>query len=131
MGGLLKPTDGTVEVDGQVVCFDEQVLPAYRAQLGFVFQQSGLFHHMNAVDNIAVPLEKVHGVAAEEARHRAEELLARFGLADEALKRPFELSGGQQQRVAIARAVAARPKLLLLDEPPARSTRITPMKCSM
>lgn len=117
IGGLLAPTAGTVEVDGEAVVFDEHVLPAYRAQLGFVFQQSGLFAHMDALDNIAVPLREVHGFEDVQAHVRAEELLERFGLADEAHKRPHELSGGQQQRVAIARAVASRPKLLLLDEP--------------
>ncbi len=117
IGGLLPPTSGTLSLDGLQVVFDERTLPAYRVQLGFVFQNSGLFDHLSARENIALPLREVHGVAADEARDRAQGLLARFGLSDEADKRPAQLSGGQKQRVAIARAVAVRPKMLLLDEP--------------
>ena len=107
VGGLIAPTAGTVEVDGERVDFDERTLPAYRASLGFVFQASGLFHHLGALENVALPLSVVHGVPEDEARARAADLLARFGLAAEEAKRPAQLSGGQQQRVAIARAVAA------------------------
>lgn len=117
LGGLQKPTCGTVRVDGVSVEYDERTLPAYRAQLGYVFQQGGLFAHMSALDNIVVPLCQVHGFTKEDAQGRALELLERFGLAESASKLPAQLSGGQQQRVAIARAVAPRPKLLLLDEP--------------
>lgn len=117
IGGLLTPTSGTVEVDGQQVNFAERELPAYRAQMGFVFQNSGLFHHLNALENVALPLRVVHGASDDEANERAASLLDRFGLATESAKQPSQLSGGQQQRVAIARAIAARPKMLLLDEP--------------
>lgn len=117
IGGLIAPTAGTVEVDGERVDFNERTLPAYRAQLGFVFQSSGLFHHLSALENIALPLTVVHGVPQDEAHTHAADLLARFGLAAEKSKYPAQLSGGQQQRVAIARAVAAKPKMLLLDEP--------------
>jgi len=64
-----------------------------------------------------LPLTKVHGLSKEQAETRAHELLERFGLTDEADKKPSQLSGGQQQRIAIARAVAPKPKMLLLDEP--------------
>lgn len=117
IGGLLAPTDGTVSVDGIPVDYRERVLPAYRSQLGFVFQSSGLFHHASAQQNIALPLRVVHGWTESDAQARAEELLERFGLIAEKERRPAQLSGGQQQRVAIARAIAASPKLLLLDEP--------------
>lgn len=117
IGGLLLPTTGTLRVDGAVVETNEAALQKYRKKLGFVFQQGGLFRHMNARDNIALPLEQVHGYSHEKACARAMELLARFGLEDDWKKKPAALSGGQQQRIAIARAVAAKPELLLLDEP--------------
>lgn len=117
MGGLIAPTTGSLCVDGEMIDTNEASLLDYRRKLGFVFQQGGLFRHMNAKANIAVPLEQVHGYPHEEACGRAMELLARFGLKDDWNKKPAQLSGGQQQRVAIARAVAAKPRLLLLDEP--------------
>ena len=117
IGGLEAPTSGTMAVDGSPVSFDEASLRAYRATLGFVFQDGGLFHHMTALENVALPLRMVHGASSDEADDRARELLARLGLEDSLAKRPAQLSGGQKQRVAIARALAARPRLLLLDEP--------------
>ena len=117
IGGLEAPTSGTMAVDGSPVSFNEASLRAYRATLGFVFQDGGLFHHMTALENVALPLRMVHGASSDEADDRARELLARLGLEDSLAKRPAQLSGGQKQRVAIARALAARPRLLLLDEP--------------
>ena len=117
LGGLLLPTAGRVVVGGEELPADESALQKYRQRLGFVFQQGGLFRHLSAIENIALPLEKVHGYTRQEAGRRAEELLERFGLGADGKKKPGALSGGQQQRVAIARAVAARPGLLLLDEP--------------
>ena len=117
LGGLLLPTAGRVVVGGEELPVDESALQKYRKRLGFVFQQGGLFRHLSAIENIALPLEKVHGYTRQEAGRRAEELLERFGLGADGKKKPGALSGGQQQRVAIARAVAARPRLLLLDEP--------------
>lgn len=117
LGGLLPPSSGTLAVGGEAVPTDEAGLRAYRAQLGFVFQDGGLFHHLTALENVALPLRVVHGIEVAEAADRAQALLARLGLKGEAEKRPAQLSGGQKQRVAIARALAARPELLLLDEP--------------
>ena len=117
LGGLLLPTAGRVVVGGEELPADESALQKYRRQLGFVFQQGGLFRHLSAIENIALPLEKVHGYTRQEAGRCAKELLERFGLGADGRKKPGALSGGQQQRVAIARAVAAKPKLLLLDEP--------------
>lgn len=117
LGGLLLPTAGRVSVGGEELPMDEKALQKYRQGLGFVFQQGGLFRHLSARENIALPLEQVHRFTRQEAVRRAEELLERFGLGADGKKKPAALSGGQQQRVAIARAVAAKPRLLLLDEP--------------
>lgn len=117
LGGLLIPNAGEVKVNGQLLPKEDGELQKYRKEIGFVFQQGGLFRHMNALDNIMIPLMKVHGYSKNQAEERAMELLTRFGLGEDIFKKPAALSGGQQQRVAIARAIAARPKLLLLDEP--------------
>ena len=116
-GGLILPTAGQLMVDGKKVPSDEASLHKYRRELGFVFQQGGLFRHLSAFENITLPLCQVHGYTRQEAEKRAAELLERFGLSGDGHKKPSALSGGQQQRVAIARAVAAKPRLLLLDEP--------------
>ncbi len=117
IGGLESPESGSLSVDGQVVPEEEKPLRLYRSQVGTVFQSWNLFPHLDALANVMLPLTAVHGISYEEARSRAEELLARLHLDGHAHKRPAELSGGQRQRVAIARAVAIRPKLLLFDEP--------------
>lgn len=117
LGGLIAPTGGRLWIDGEEIIQNETALLQYRKKIGFVFQQGGLFRHVSARDNIAVPLEQVHGYSRAASCERAIELLERFGLKEDYNKKPAALSGGQQQRVAIARAVAARPKLLLLDEP--------------
>jgi polar amino acid transport system ATP-binding protein len=81
-----------------------------------VFQAFNLFPHLSAIDNVALAPVRAQGLAREEARARAADLLPRFGLAGRESARPDELSGGQQQRVAIARALATQPRALLLDE---------------
>lgn len=119
IGGLETPTSGAMAVDGSPVSLDETSLRAYRATLGFVFQDGGLFHHMTALENVALPLQVVHGASSDEADDRARELLARLGLEDSLAKRPAQLSGGQKQRVAIAGVIAMQPKCIVLDEPTA------------
>jgi polar amino acid transport system ATP-binding protein len=114
---LLEPIDdGDVLLDGEVVT-DPSVEPvAVRRKLAMVFQAFNLFPHLTAIENVALAPVRAQGLGREEARARAAELLARFGLAGREGERPDNLSGGQQQRVAIARALATRPRALLLDE---------------
>lgn len=90
---------------------------AVRRQLAMVFQQFNLWPHMTAVENVARPLELVHGYGREQARARAMEMLKKVGLAQKADEHPVRLSGGQQQRVGIARALAVAPSAILFDEP--------------
>ncbi len=117
LGGLEAPDAGRVAVLGEALPATEAGLLAYRRRNGFLFQQFNLFPHLDALRNLTLPLEKVHGMPPEEAKRVAEEVLGRFGLLEHAHKRPAQLSGGQQQRVGIARAVASRPEVLFLDEP--------------
>jgi polar amino acid transport system ATP-binding protein len=118
IAGLEKPDSGTVELDGTPVDFaSEAKLRAHRLRLGVVFQAFNLFPHLSALQNVTLPLEKVHGHSRESATEIAVSTLSRFHLAEHAEKKPAELSGGQKQRVAIARAIAVQPRVLLLDEP--------------
>lgn len=117
LGGLETADSGRIAINGDPLAADPAGLQAFRRRNGFLFQQFNLFPHLNALRNITLPLEKVHGHSSEEARGLAEQSLARFGLLEHAHKLPAQLSGGQQQRVGIARAVARKPEILFLDEP--------------
>jgi ABC-type polar amino acid transport system ATPase subunit len=88
-----------------------------RRRVGMVFQQFNLFPHLNALDNVAVPLRYVRKQSRNDARERAAGVLRTVGLLDHIGKYPSQLSGGQQQRVAIARALALDPEVMLFDEP--------------
>jgi polar amino acid transport system ATP-binding protein len=117
IGGLERADGGSIRVNDRTLTRDERQLLEYRRTVGTVFQAFNLFPHLTALQNVMLPLEKVHGFAADKARAAAEEQLARFRLEAHMGKKPAELSGGQRQRVAIARALAIRPQLLLFDEP--------------
>src|SRR5580692_9936966 len=117
LGGLEHPDAGEAELDGQRIVFTEEALLQHRRTVGTVFQAFNLFPHLTALQNITLPLEKVHGRSPAQAQETARQLLARFHLEAHAGKRPADLSGGQRQRVAIARALASKPRLLLFDEP--------------
>lgn len=112
---LVKPKSGKIVIDGIEVT--QQTLMDVRKRVGFVFQHYNLFPHLKIIDNIVLPLVKVHHLPLEEAVQRAREALQLVGLAEKERAYPLQLSGGQQQRVAIARAIAIRPKVLMLDEP--------------
>jgi polar amino acid transport system ATP-binding protein len=114
---LLEHTDdGTIQFEGQDISDPRVDARRVRSRIGVVFQAYNLFPHLTVLDNITLAPRKVHGLGAGEARTRALDLLAEFGLADKATVHPDRLSGGQQQRVAVVRALATRPSLLLLDE---------------
>ena len=117
LAGLESADAGRVAIDGAALPRDEEGLRRHRRAVGTVFQAYNLFPHLAALENIMLPLEKVHRMPHAEARARAMETLQRFQLEAHAHKKPAELSGGQKQRVAIARAVAIKPRLLLFDEP--------------
>jgi polar amino acid transport system ATP-binding protein len=117
IAGLEFPDSGEVEIDGDAIMFREEALLQHRRTVGTVFQAFNLFPHLTALQNITLPLEKVHHHSPAEAEAIARQILVRFKLDAHAAKRPAELSGGQRQRVAIARAISIKPRLLLFDEP--------------
>lgn len=117
MEGLEVPDQGWIAFGGQKIVYEEDALREYRKSLGIVFQSWNLFPHMTALDNIVLPLYRVHGLSLEESKERSLELLRRFELDKHADKKPYALSGGQVQRIALIRAVACQPKMLMLDEP--------------
>lgn len=118
IGGLDRPTGGSVFIDGQeMASLGEKELAALRAEkIGFVFQFFNLLQNLTARENIETAL-MLAGVPEAQQQERAGELLALVGLAEKADAKPGQLSGGQQQRVAIARALANDPPVLLMDEP--------------
>lgn len=117
LAGLDSADSGEIRIDDSLLPTGEAGLRAYRQKIGVVFQAYNLFPHLSALENIRLPLERVHGHSAKDAESRANQFLARFQLLDHAAKQPAQLSGGQRQRVAIARALAVDPAFLLLDEP--------------
>jgi putative ABC transport system ATP-binding protein len=118
LAGLDRPSGGTVHLDGvDLAALDEDGRARLRREkVGFVFQSFQLVPTLTARENVLVPLE-LAGARAAESEPRADELLARVGLAERAHHYPAQLSGGEQQRVALARAFGNRPRILFADEP--------------
>ena len=118
LGGLMKPSAGKVSLGGKgLTRMTGQELVEHRQNtVSFIFQDSNLLPHLNALDNVAQPLRH-QGVMPGIARTKAQALLDRLGMGKRSRGMPEELSGGEQQRVAIARALITNPKLILADEP--------------
>lgn len=118
IGGLDRPTDGAVFIDGEDIArLSNSSLAALRAQkIGFVFQFFNLLQNLTAQENVEAAM-MFSGTSEKAQKEKAKELLSLVGLENKAHAKPSELSGGQQQRVAIARALANDPEMLLMDEP--------------
>ncbi len=113
---MIEPTSGRIFLDGQDISSQDPV--QLRRGIGYVFQSIGLFPHMTVAQNVAVVPELL-GWEPRDIQERTSELLQLVGLSvqEHGARCPRQLSGGQQQRVGFARALAARPDLLLMDEP--------------
>ena len=120
IGGLLKPTSGTVRISGlDITAMKESDLPRVRRhQVGFIFQSYNLLESLSAVENVEVVLN-LAGRGGRGAAMKAERLLDDLGLGHRLRFKPHDLSGGEKQRVSIARALANDPDLMLADEPTA------------
>jgi molybdate transport system ATP-binding protein len=116
IAGIIRPDSGRISV-GEQTLFDSDRsinLPIRKRGVGLVFQHLALFPHMSALGNIEFAMSHL---PRPQRRQRALELMQRFKIAHTAPRRPAQISGGEAQRVALARALAAKPRLLLLDEP--------------
>jgi molybdate transport system ATP-binding protein len=119
IAGLMRPEHGAIRV-GDATLFDSARkidVPAHRRSTGYVFQDYALFPHLSVLQNVAFATSRSHLANPRTATSEVYALLARFALGKLAGSYPHQLSGGQRQRVALARALAAKPRLLLLDEP--------------
>ncbi len=116
INGLIEPTCGTIEVEGEDICFVDPTI--LRRSMGYVFQGIGLFPHMSITENVAV-VPTLLGWSPTDITERVNALLTLVGLepGDYGPRFPAQLSGGQQQRVGLARALAGKPKIMLMDEP--------------
>jgi len=123
MGGLDRPTAGTVLIDGNDIYAsgDRERARVRNAKVGFVFQSYHLLPEFSALENVTLPMmmrpDARRSPAAQRPRERSTALLEMVGLGARAAHRPGELSGGEQQRVALARAMINEPAFLLCDEP--------------
>jgi putative ABC transport system ATP-binding protein len=118
LGGLDRPTDGNVSIDGQPLAkmSDDAVTQLRRRKIGFVFQFFNLIPILSSIENVSLPL-LLDGGNSASTKQKAIEWLTKVGLGHRLDSRPDQLSAGQQQRVAIARALIADPILVLADEP--------------
>ena len=116
--GLLRPDAGSIVVNGQhIERMTENDLLRLRSDIGMLFQESALFDSLTVAENVGYRLYEETNLPLDQVRSRIEEVLGFIGLGDYIDQMPSELSGGQRRRVAIARAMAAKPHLLLFDDP--------------
>jgi len=129
LAGLDTPSSGTVHLMGRdISAAKEDERAQIRAQhIGFVFQSFQLIDHLNAQENVQLPLE-LKGMPRAEAAAKAQVWLEKVGLADRLRHRPKTLSGGEQQRVALARAFVTQPDILFADEPTGSLDEVTGQK---
>jgi len=116
--GLLKPDSGVIHVNGQRTdTMTEAEMMEVRGDIGMLFQENALFDSLSVAENVGYQLYEETDMPADQVRRRVEDVLSFIGLEEHIDRMPSELSGGQRRRVAIARAMAARPHLLLFDDP--------------
>jgi len=118
LGCLDTPTSGDYFLENNNVRYlkDSQLSTIRNRKIGFIFQSFNLIQNLNALENIELPLI-YRGVPKNERKKLAKEALSRVGLTERSRHRPSQMSGGQQQRTAVARAIAAKPSIILADEP--------------
>ena len=114
---LETASSGSIMINGYDICDKKIDINKARENIGMVFQHFNLFNNMNVMGNMLLAPTELKKFSKEEARDRAEKLLARVGMQDKIHAFPSQLSGGQKQRVAIARALAMNPNVMLFDEP--------------
>ncbi|NBQ34347.1 MAG: ABC transporter ATP-binding protein [Gammaproteobacteria bacterium] len=129
MGGLMKPSNGTITVNGKnFLELDSKKLSRFRGKnFGFIYQFHHLLKDFTAIENVMIPLQ-ILGTERELAHSKAKKLLNKMGLKNRLDHRSADLSGGERQRVAIARAMIHKPKYILADEPTGNLDKSTASK---